>query len=94
MTFDSHHIHIIGRHRQGQHTLVTSRSQGQIQGHEGRFRFLAVFTRICIFEKVAPGHRSRGRPKSGSTGTGDKLVILVHFFALFLTPPTVLIGEC
>ena len=49
---------------------------------------------IFIFEKVASGHRSRGRPKSGSTGTGDKLVILVHFFALFRTPPTVLIGEC
>ena len=51
-------------------------------------------SRICIFEKVTSGHRSRGRPKSGSTGTGDKLVILVHFFALFRTPPTVLIGEC
>ena len=49
---------------------------------------------ICIFEKVASGHRSRGRPKSGSTGTGDKLVILVHFFAQNLSPPTVLIGEC
>ena len=35
---------------------------------------------------------SRGRPKSGSTGAGDKLVIFVHFFALFLSPPTVLIG--
>ena len=44
MTLDLGHIHIIGRHRQGQHTLVTSRSQGQIQGHEGRFRFLAVFS--------------------------------------------------
>ena len=51
-------------------------------------------SRICIFEKVTSGHRSRGRPKSGSTGTGEKLVILVHFFALLQTPPTVLIGEC
>ena len=51
-------------------------------------------SRICIFEKVTSGHRSRGRPKSGSTGTGDKLVILVHFFAQNLSPPTVLIGEC
>ena len=34
---------------------------------------------------------SQGRPKSGSTGAGDKLVIFVHFFALLLTPPTVLI---
>ena len=50
-------------------------------------------SRICIFEKVASGHRSRGRPKSGLTGTGDKLVILVHFFVLLRTPPTVLIGE-
>ena len=44
MTLDLGHIHIIGRHRQGQYTLVTSRSQGHIQGHEGRFRFLAVFS--------------------------------------------------
>jgi len=44
MTLDLGHIHIIGRHRQGQHTLVISRSQGQIQGHEGRLRFLAVFS--------------------------------------------------
>merc|ERR1712038_1495046 len=51
-------------------------------------------SRICIFEKVTSGHRSQGRPKSSSTGTGDKLIILVHFFALFRTPPTVLIGEC
>ena len=49
---------------------------------------------ICIFEKLVSGHRSRGRPKSGSTGAGDKLVILVHFFVLLRTPPTVLIGEC
>ena len=47
MTFDGHHIHIIGRYRQGQHTLMTSRSQGQSQGHEDHFRFLAVL-----------GHRS------------------------------------
>ena len=46
MTLDLCHIHVIGRHRQGQHTLMTSRSQGQIQGHEGRFRFLAVFVRF------------------------------------------------
>ena len=39
-------------------------------------------------------HRSRGRPKSGSTGAGDKLVIFVHFLALLRTPPTILIGEC
>ena len=43
MTFNLDHIHIIGRYRQGQHTLKTSRSQGQIQGHKGHFRFLAVF---------------------------------------------------
>ena len=49
MTSDIDHIHIINRYRQGQHTLVTSRSQGQCQGHEGRFRVLAVFTRFCKF---------------------------------------------
>ena len=31
------------------YTLVTSRSQGHCQGHEGRFRVLAVFTRFCKF---------------------------------------------
>ena len=46
MTLNLDHIHIIGRYRQGQHTLTTSRSQGQSQGHEGHFRFLAVFTRF------------------------------------------------
>ena len=51
-------------------------------------------SRICIIKKLISGHRSRGRPKSGSTGTGDKLVIFGHFFALFLSPPTVFIGEC
>jgi len=43
MTFDGHHIHIVGRYRQGQHTLLISRSQGQSQGHEGHFRFLLIF---------------------------------------------------
>ena len=41
--------HIIGRYSQGQHTLVTSSSQGQFQGQEGRCRFLAVFTRFREF---------------------------------------------
>ena len=44
MTFNLDHIYIIGRYRQGQHTLMTSRSQGQSQGHEGHFRFLAVLS--------------------------------------------------
>ena len=48
MTFDSHHIHIIGSYRQGEHTLMTSRSQGQSQGHEGHFRFFADF--VCFRE--------------------------------------------
>merc|ERR1711988_639443 len=43
MMFDLDHIHIIGRFIPGQYTLMTSRSQGQIQGHKGHFRFLAVF---------------------------------------------------
>ena len=41
MTPDVHHIPIIGRYRQGQTTLMTSRSQGQSQGHQGHFRFFA-----------------------------------------------------
>ena len=49
MTSNIDHIHIIGRYSQGQHTLVTSRSQGQCQGQEGRCRFLAVFTRFREF---------------------------------------------
>ena len=43
---DLHHIHIIGRYRQGQHTLMTSRSQGQSQGHQGHFRFFADFAEL------------------------------------------------
>ena len=62
--------------------------------HFPMVRFQRNRSRICIFEKVTSGHRFRGRPKSGSTGAGDKLVILVHFFAQNLSPPTVLIGEC
>ena len=49
MTPDLHHIHIIGRYRQGQHTLMTSRSQGQSQGHEGHFRF---FCRFCMYSRI------------------------------------------
>jgi len=48
MTLYLDHIHIIGKHRQGQHTLVTSRSQGQIQGHKGHFRFLPFFSQKSI----------------------------------------------
>ena len=39
MTFNHDHIKVIGRYGQGQHPILTSRSQGQGQGHEGRFRF-------------------------------------------------------
>jgi len=52
MTSNIDHIHIIGRYSQGQHTLVTSRSQGQCQGQEGRCRFLAVFTRFANFSDI------------------------------------------
>ena len=62
--------------------------------HFPEVRFQRNRSRICIFEKLISGHKSRGRPKSGSTGTGDKLVIFGHFFALFLSPPTISIGEC
>ena len=43
MTSDRDHIRMVGRYGQGQHTHVTSRSQGQSQGHQGRFQF-PVFT--------------------------------------------------
>ena len=33
------HIRVIGWYGQGQHPILTSRSQGQGQGHEVRFRF-------------------------------------------------------
>ena len=36
MTFDHHHIEMVGRYKQGQHTPVTLRSQGQIQGHKNK----------------------------------------------------------
>ena len=40
MTSDHDHIRMVGRYGQGQLTPMTSRSQGQSQGHQGRFRFL------------------------------------------------------
>ena len=49
---------------------------------------------ICIFEKVASGHRFRGWPIFRFSVPGQKLVIFRHFFVLLRTPPTVLIGEC
>ena len=48
MASDHHHIYIVGRYRQGQHILVTLRSQGQSQGHQGHYRFLADFTRFSL----------------------------------------------
>ena len=48
MTSDHDHIRMVGRYGQGQHTRVTSRSQDQSQGHQGRFRF-SVLT--CFFSK-------------------------------------------
>ena len=45
MTTDHDHIYMVGRYGQGQHTHVTSRSQGQSQGHQGRFR-IPVFSHI------------------------------------------------
>ena len=51
MTSNIDHIHIIGRYSQGQHTLVTSRSQGQCQGQEGRCRF---FSRFYAFSQISP----------------------------------------
>ena len=56
-----------------------------------------IWTKLLMYmrlKKVTSGHRSPGHSKSGPTGTGDKLVIFGHFFALFLSPPTVFIGEC
>ena len=48
MTSDLHHIHIIGWYGQVQHSLMTSRSQGQSQGHEGRFRFFRELLTVLM----------------------------------------------
>ena len=40
MTSDHDHIYMIGRYGQGQHAHVTLRTQGQSQGHQGRFGYL------------------------------------------------------
>ena len=51
----------------------------------------------CTLDKVASGHRSRGCRVKVKVTPDDKLVILVHFFVLLRTSPTVLIGlswEC
>ena len=47
MTSDHDHIYMVGRYGQGQHAPMTSRSQGQSQGHQGRFHFIAVLARFC-----------------------------------------------
>ena len=49
MTFDLAHIKMIGRYEQGQHPILTSRSQGQSQGHKGHFRFLTIFANLTVF---------------------------------------------
>ena len=48
MTSNYHHIYMVGRYKQGQHTHVTLRSQGQSQGHQGHFRILADFTHFFL----------------------------------------------
>ena len=63
MTPDFHHIHIIGRYGQGQHTLMTSRSQGQSQGHEGRCHILPILyvfanSSYSFDRKVLKTHRN------------------------------------
>ena len=48
MIFNLDHIRVIGRYGQGQHPILTSRSQGQSQGHKGHFRFLTIFTKFAV----------------------------------------------
>ena len=38
-----HHIHLVGRPRQGQNTIPVSRSRGQGQGHSGGGHFWPIF---------------------------------------------------
>ena len=59
MTFDRNHIHIIGSYRQGQHILMTSKSQDLIQGHDGYFRFSRFFTRYREYPTVLIGQTFR-----------------------------------
>ena len=57
MTSDHDHICMVGRYGQGQHTQVTSRSQGQSQGHQGRFRFWPI---LRIFANSSYSSHRRG----------------------------------
>ena len=41
MTPNLHQIKVTGRYGQGHDPLLTSRSQGQSQGHQGHFRFFS-----------------------------------------------------
>ena len=43
MTVLGHHIHLVGRPRQGQDTIPVSRSPGQGQGHSGGWGFRPIF---------------------------------------------------
>ena len=48
MTFDLAQIEMIGRYGQGQHPILTSRSQGKSQGHKGHFHFLIIFANFAV----------------------------------------------
>ena len=57
MTSDHDHISMVGRYGQGQHNPMTSRSQGQSQGHQGRFRFWPI---LRIFANSSYSSHRRG----------------------------------
>ena len=57
MTSDHDHICMVGRYGQGQHNPMTSRSQGQSQGHQGRFRFWPI---LRIFANSSYSSHRRG----------------------------------
>ena len=85
---DVHHIHIIGRYGQGQTTLMTSRSQGQSQGHQGHFRFAADLHHIHIIGGYAQG-QSTYPDSSGSQGRSQgheghcRFLPILYVFANF-----------
>ena len=54
-------------YRQGQHTLTTSRSQGQSQGHEGHFRYYG-FSRISPTVMIGEWLFSSVKHSNGSVG--------------------------
>ena len=80
MTSDHDHISMVGRYGQGQHNPMTSRSQGQSQGHQGRFRFWPI---LRIFANSSYSSHRRGLEMHRNVPFGHAKKLNVAEFEIF-----------